>query len=95
MKDISEDLRLVAKHVIWFESAENALEYPNRFLAYLMTYGNLEDVLIAKSYFSDNQFLAALITPTPGIFDAASWTYWNITFDRHPVPPLPQRVLPE
>jgi hypothetical protein len=95
MKNISEELRVIAKHVIWFEGAEDALRYPERFLAYLMTYGSLEDVLAAKKYFSDDEFLAALISPPPGIFDPASWTYWNLTLNREPVPPLPERLIPE
>ncbi len=95
MKTVSDDLRAVAKHVIWFECAEDALRYPERFLAYLMTYGSLEDVLVAKKHFSDDEFLTALMSPPPGIFDPPSWTYWNLAFNREPVPPLPRRVIPE
>jgi len=46
-------MRTVANRVIWFESAEEALRYPERFLAHLMTYGTLEEILIARKYFSD------------------------------------------
>ena len=90
----SQELRRVAERVIWFEGAEDALRYPKRFLAYLMTYGTLEDILTAKKYFSDADFQAALLDPVPGIFDPHSWSYWNIVYDRVPVPPLPQRKLP-
>ncbi|HEV3036674.1 MAG TPA: hypothetical protein VHA33_02705 [Candidatus Angelobacter sp.] len=89
-----QDLCSVAERVIWFEGAEDALRYPRRFLAYLMTYGNLEDLLTAKKYFSDADFEAALLDPPPGIFDAHSWNYWNIVYNRVPVPPLPERKIP-
>ena len=70
-----------------------ALRFPKRFLAYVMTYGTLEDVLVVKRHFSAEEFLSALSDP-PGIFDPASWTYWNLTFHREPVPPLPKRSIP-
>jgi hypothetical protein len=89
-----QDLHSVAERVIWFEKAEDSLQYPNRFLAYLMTYGTLEDILIAKKYFSDADFEAALQDPPPGIFDPASWHYWNGVYHRFPVPPLPERKIP-
>ena len=89
-----QELRSVAERVIWFEKAEESLRYPNRFLTYLMTYGTLEDILTAKKYFSDADFQATLLEPAPGIFDPHSWSYWNIVYNRVPVPPLPQRKLP-
>lgn len=87
------ELKKVAERVVWFESADDALRYRNRFLAYLMTYGTLEEVLIAKKYFMDEDFRAALLNAPPGIFDMPSWTYWNGVYGRHPIPPLPQRNL--
>jgi hypothetical protein len=59
-----------------------------------MTYGTLEDVLIARKYFRDENFRAALLNAPPGIFDIRSWTYWNGVYGRHPIPPLPQRQIP-
>ncbi len=73
-----EELRAVAKWVIWFEEPEEALKYPKRFLTYLMTYGTE----------------AALDDPVPGIFDVHSWRQWNLRYHRVPVPPLPKRVFP-
>lgn len=91
----SPELDAVAERVIWFEKAEDALRYPKRFLTYLMTYGTLEEILIARKYFSDADFIAALDDPAPGIFDPRSWHYWNGVYGRNPVPPLPKRVIPE
>jgi hypothetical protein len=59
-----------------------------------MTYGTLEDILTARKYFPDEEFEAALRDPSPGVFNSHSWNYWNIIYDRVPVPPLPQRKLP-
>ena len=89
------DLISVAKRVIWFEAPEKALHDPNRFLAYLMTYGTLEEVRVAKRYYSREDFEAVLDHPPAGIFDPKSWNYWNVVFGREPVPPLPTRVIPD
>ncbi|MBV9072034.1 MAG: hypothetical protein JOZ10_00260 [Acidobacteria bacterium] len=88
-----DDLLQVAKRVVWFESPESALQQPKRFLAYLMTYGTLEEVLVAKKYFSEADLESVLLDPPPGIFDARSWNYWHVFFKREPVPPLPKRSL--
>ena len=89
------DLLAVAKRVVWFENPEESLRDQNRFLAYLMTYGTLEEVLIVRKYFSDETFASALRNAPPGIFDIRSWTYWNLRYGRDPIPPLPQRRIPE
>jgi len=89
-----EDLRAVARGVIWFEEPEATLKYTNRFLTYLMTYRAPDDVDVAKQYYSDADFEATLDAPAPGIFDARSWHRWNTRYHRLPVPPLPKRVLP-
>lgn len=91
----SPELDAVATRVIWFETAEEALRDRKRFLVYLMTYGTLEEILIAKRYFKDADFQAALDDPPPGIFDMRSWHYWNGVFGRSPVPPLPERIIPD
>jgi hypothetical protein len=90
---VTPELRKVAERVVWFQNADEALRYPYRFLAYLMTYGTLEEVLVARKYFSDEDFEAALQDPPPGIFDIRSWSYWNGVYGRHPIPPLPKRKL--
>ena len=91
--DCAVDLVAVANRLTWFESAEETLRYPKRFLVYVMTYGLVEDVLTARKYFSDRDFEAALSDPPPGIFDIRSWHYWNGVDGHVPVPPLPQRRI--
>ena len=80
---------------VWFESAEETLRYPKRFLAYLMTFGTLEEILTAKKYFSDENFREVLLDPPAGIFDERSWSYWNGVYKRNPPPPLPRRIIPQ
>ncbi|MHB8652802.1 MAG: hypothetical protein ACYDA9_02885 [Terriglobia bacterium] len=89
------EILAVAKRVLWFEQPEEALSNPRRFLAYLMTYGTVEEVLTVKKFFTDRDFEAVLQDPPAGIFDARSWTYWNSVYKRDKVPPLPQRRIPE
>jgi len=42
------DLLGVAPRVIWFEPPKEALANPVRFVAYLMTYGTLDDMTISR-----------------------------------------------
>jgi hypothetical protein len=89
-----DELLRVARTVVWFEEPVESLRNPDRFLAYLMTYGSLEDFLVAAKHFPDESFKAALDNAPPGIFDIRSWTFWNLHYFEH-VPPLPTRKLPE
>jgi len=90
----SHELLAVAKRVFWFGTPEEALEFPSRFLTYVMTYASDEDVRIVKKYFSDDDFKATLDDPAPGIFDRKSWAKWNEYYGRTPVPQLPKRRIP-
>lgn len=91
----SDDLLKVAPKVVWFEPPERALADPVRFLAYLMTYGTIEDIAVVRRYLSLDDFREALEQAPPGIIDARSWAYWNVMTGRYPVPPLPQRRIPD
>jgi hypothetical protein len=90
----SSDLLQVAPNVIWFETPEKALADPVRFLAYLMTYGTVEDIAVVQRYLDLDDFREALEQAPPGIIDARSWAYWNVMTGRYPVPPMPRRVIP-
>jgi hypothetical protein len=91
----SEDLKRVAKRVVWFKDPDEALQEPKLFLAHLMTYGTLEDIATAMKYFPESDFEIVLKDPPSGIFDLRSWTYWNLRYRHEPVPPLPQREFPQ
>ena len=90
----SDELRRVAKRVVWFKPPEETLNQPTLFLAHVMTYGTLADIVTAMKFYSDDDFDRVLCDPPPGIFDVRSWTFWNLHFRHEPVPPLPSRKLP-
>src|SRR6185295_17377789 len=77
------DLLHVAPRVIWFEPPEEALANPVRFVAYLMTYGTLEDIKVVRRYLDLNDFREALEHAPPGIIDPRSWAYWNTVTGRY------------
>jgi len=90
----NQDLLSLAPRIIWFESAERALSDPVRFLAYVMAYGTLADIVIVRRYLDLDDFREALERAPPGIIDKRSWAYWNTVTGRYPVPPMPRRVIP-
>jgi hypothetical protein len=61
MMTYSEDLRRVAKRVVWLKPPEEALNETKLFLAHVMTYGTLEDIVTAMKYYSDADFDLGLI----------------------------------
>lgn len=84
-------LEAVAARLIWWKSPREGIKDRRRFLAQVMAYGTVEDVLEARKYFSDDDFIQVLNSPPPGVFDDRSWAYWNLMYDRYPPPPLPGR----
>lgn len=81
----------IARRVIWFEAAVQALARPVRFLAYAMTYARHEDMQVIRRYVSDDEFREALDLAPAGIIDPRSWAYWNLKMGRYPAPPMPVR----
>jgi hypothetical protein len=94
MINYSEDLKVVARKVVWFDPPEQALGNTQYFLTYLMNYGTEEDLRVARQYYSDADFEATLSDPTPGVFFRDAWIKWNERYNRVPVPPLPKRHIP-
>jgi hypothetical protein len=88
------DLLAVAPRVIWFEPPEKALADPVRFLAYLMTYGAVDEIAVVRRYLDLDDFREALERAPPGIIDERSWAYWNAMVGRYPAPPMPRREFP-
>ncbi|MFL6800023.1 MAG: hypothetical protein ACJ8F3_21745 [Xanthobacteraceae bacterium] len=56
------DLLAVAARIIWFEPPEQALADSLRFLAYLMTYGTLEEIAVVRRYVDLDDFRDAVST---------------------------------
>jgi hypothetical protein len=88
------DLENVASRLFWWKTPSEALEYPNRFLAQVMTYGTIEDLAVVRRYFPESALRDVLADPPPGVFDPRSWAYWHVRFGLEPPRQLPQRKLP-
>jgi hypothetical protein len=85
----------IAPRIIWFESPQEALAQPIRFLAYAMTYARHEDMSEIRKHVSDADLREALEFAPPGIIDPRSWAYWNSKMGRYPAPPIPERKFGE
>ncbi len=83
----------IVRRVIWFESPEEALTDPVRFMAYAMARATHEDMKVIRRYVDNADFLEALDKAPPGIIDRRSWAYWNSLMGRYPAPPPPVRHL--
>jgi hypothetical protein len=83
----------VARRVVWFESPQQALANPARFMAYALAYATHEDMQALRQHVSDADLREALDLAPPGIIDARSWAYWNSKLGRWPPPPAPQRTF--
>ncbi len=84
-------LLTVAQRVVWFKEPADALADPVHFLAYVMTYGTVEDLRVLQDVVGLDEFREAFDQAPPGIFDPRSWAYWNLKCGRDPAPPLPVR----
>lgn len=72
------DIQKVARRVVWFLPPSKALSDTRLFLSHVMTYGTLEDVLVAQQYFTTEDFRDAMQHGPAGVFDARSWAYWSL-----------------
>ena len=85
------ELLNIARRLIWWLPAEEALELSARFLAQVMTLGTWYDVQSVRAQVGDERFRQTLTDAPPGVFDLRSWHYWHHVFGIKPVPPLPRR----
>jgi hypothetical protein len=88
---LNSETEPVARRLVWFESPEEALADPVRFMAYAMANATHEEMKILRHYVDDADFLEALDKAPPGIIDRRSWAYWNSRMGRYPAPPMPVR----
>ena len=94
MLPMTEDLLAVARRVVWYQPPEKTIANVPLFVAHLLTYSTPQDVRIAKRYLDDDDLRQALDAAPPGVFDARSWSYWNLVLGRSPAPPMPRRIIP-
>lgn len=90
---LTDALKKTAVACVWFEPPEQAIAIPARFAAYVLTFGTVDDVAALRDQMNDDDLRDALDAAPPGVFDARSWTYWNLIFGRFETPPMPTRVL--
>ena len=90
---IPEDLAKVARRMVCSDSPEQTLAWPEYFLAHVMTYGTVADIVTTEKYFAQDDFRQALKNAPAGVMDARSWSYWNLILGRWPAPPMPKRNL--
>jgi hypothetical protein len=88
------ELLAVAERVVWFQARAVALGDTMHFLAHVLTFGTVEEVLAVQSVVSLNECREALEHAPPGVFDPCSWAYWNLKCGRVPAPPMPVRPIP-
>ncbi len=91
--DIEKELAAVAAKVFWWGTPDEAIRDVTRLVAQVMVFGDWEDVRKTRSLLGERAFEGVLDNAPPGVFDLKSWNYWHLYFGRHPVPPLPQRVI--
>jgi len=91
-RHLRDELLPIAKHLFWWGTPEEWLEDKLRFVAQVMTYGDLNDIATISRVLGETAFCEVLDAPPPGVFDIKSWTFWHHRFKR-PVPPLPQRKV--
>jgi hypothetical protein len=63
-------------------AAEELMANMTLLLAHVMTYGQLDDVALAKQFFTASDFLCVLDEAPAKVFDPWSWNYWNAIFHR-------------
>ncbi len=90
---LTSEIKDLAARVIWFESAEVALQDLPRFLAYAFRYATHADMKTLRKSISDDQLLKALASAPPGIIDPRSWSYWHAILGTFPAPPMPKRTF--
>ncbi|MGH7070898.1 MAG: hypothetical protein ACREFO_12920 [Acetobacteraceae bacterium] len=90
---LNRETEAIARRIVWFEQAAEALGDPIRFMAYAMRHATHDDMKALRRYVSDDDFREALDTAPPGIIDPRSWAYWNSVMGRSPPPPMPKRTF--
>ncbi|NBQ56978.1 MAG: hypothetical protein EBU32_00980 [Opitutaceae bacterium] len=90
-------LKLAGKYIWWF-SAEESMDFPERIIAQVMNIGVLSDVCLLVDSLGEDRLIVVLQRAEAGQFSARSWHYWHYRLGlarAGNVPPLPIRHIPE
>jgi hypothetical protein len=90
---LNDQTRDLARRLVWFESPEDALADPIRFMAYAFARATHEEMKALRTYVDDADLREALDRAPAGVIDPRSWAYWNLRLGRYPAPPMPKRRL--
>jgi hypothetical protein len=90
---LNTETEALARRLVWFEPAVEALADPVRFMAYAFARATHEEMEALRAYLDDDDLREALDKAPPGVIDPRSWAYWNLLMGRYPAPPAPKRVL--
>ena len=91
---VAEELRQMARRVVWWKSPEEVLANEADFLCRVMALGTLHDVNRLEALFGAPRLREALTQASPGVLDVRSWHYWHRRLGLGPAGPLPTRTFP-
>ena len=89
--NLTPEIEQIARRVVWFEPPDRAIANTVRFLAYVMTYGDIVDMNAIRRQLSEADLREVIENAPAGIFDPRSWAYWNLKLGHYPPPPMPER----
>jgi hypothetical protein len=75
-----EQLKPIARELIWWQPPEISLGDPRRFLAQVMTFGTWDEVQFVKRAFGPAALKEVVLHAPAGVFDGPSWAYWRAVF---------------
>jgi hypothetical protein len=88
----SDEMKAIAKALIWWQPPEVSMAEPRRFLQQVMALGTWSEVCEVRRNFGVEAFRDAILNATPGVFDIRSWAYWRAVVGLPPAE-LPVRSL--
>jgi hypothetical protein len=65
----------LARRLVWFESPEEALADPVRFMAEAFASATHEEMKALRANVDDSDLMEALDDAPPGLIDPGSWAY--------------------
>lgn len=94
----NNDLKVFARKYIWWKTPEDAIHFPQRVIAQVMSIGDYEDVQKLVSQVGKARLKETLISAQAGQFNERSWHYWHYRLglvepEPESVPPLPVRTF--